>query len=252
MSKNKIGPYLKYALSEIVLVVIGILIALSINNWNNSRLERNEEVKYLSKLIVDLEVDIKNLDEMIKIAQNKINASMDLLELNPPERAKDIELMDSLISTVFGWREFSPRLNTLNELTSSGKLSILQNDSIKTLLLSIEEKNRSEATMNEHIKREFHNYLYDRAAVLRIRYPMIDYRQALKERDPNIKKKNITEEDFSEMYAQSKAFLEDVSIHNGLSLATTNYYYSIKTYQSMIAQRERLIEFITQDLIENG
>ena len=41
--ENKIGKYFKYAIGEIVLVVIGILIALSINNWNQERILRNEE-----------------------------------------------------------------------------------------------------------------------------------------------------------------------------------------------------------------
>ena len=40
MSENKTGKYLKYAIGEIVLVVIGILIALSINNWNQKSLDR--------------------------------------------------------------------------------------------------------------------------------------------------------------------------------------------------------------------
>ena len=44
MEKNKTGKYLKYAIGEIVLVVIGILIALSINNWNSKRIEKSEEI----------------------------------------------------------------------------------------------------------------------------------------------------------------------------------------------------------------
>ena len=43
MEKNKIGKYLKYAIGEIILVMIGILLALQINNWNNNRIERKLE-----------------------------------------------------------------------------------------------------------------------------------------------------------------------------------------------------------------
>jgi hypothetical protein len=50
MEKNKTGKYLKYALGEIVLVVIGILIALSINNWNENRKEINIENKILLEI----------------------------------------------------------------------------------------------------------------------------------------------------------------------------------------------------------
>jgi len=43
MEKNKTGKYFKYAIGEIILVVIGILIALSINNWNEQRKNRANE-----------------------------------------------------------------------------------------------------------------------------------------------------------------------------------------------------------------
>jgi len=48
--ENKTGKYFKYAIGEIVLVVIGILIALSINNWNEARKEKIQEIKILGEL----------------------------------------------------------------------------------------------------------------------------------------------------------------------------------------------------------
>jgi hypothetical protein len=61
MEKNKTGKYLKYAIGEIVLVVIGILIALSINTWNQNRLNKILEQELLSNLLNDVEADIQNL-----------------------------------------------------------------------------------------------------------------------------------------------------------------------------------------------
>ncbi|WP_424286426.1 DUF6090 family protein, partial [Eudoraea sp.] len=52
--ENKTGKYFKYAIGEIVLVVIGILIALQINNWNESSKQRIEEVRLLEKVSIDL------------------------------------------------------------------------------------------------------------------------------------------------------------------------------------------------------
>ena len=60
MEKNKTGKYLKYDIGEIVLVVIGILIALSINNWNEGRKERLKEINYLENLKIDLLNEINN------------------------------------------------------------------------------------------------------------------------------------------------------------------------------------------------
>jgi len=52
--ENKTGKYLKYAIGEIILVVIGILIALSINNWNEGRKNSIKEIQFLKSFKVDL------------------------------------------------------------------------------------------------------------------------------------------------------------------------------------------------------
>jgi len=57
--ENKTGKYLKYAFGEIVLVVIGILIALSINNWNEGRKLRNQEFKILIEIRTNLETTLE-------------------------------------------------------------------------------------------------------------------------------------------------------------------------------------------------
>ena len=66
MNENKTSRYFKYAIGEIVLVVIGILIALQINNWNESKKDRNFEIKMLSELKVALTYDLNHYSRMIK------------------------------------------------------------------------------------------------------------------------------------------------------------------------------------------
>ena len=60
--ENKTGKYFKYAIGEIVLVVIGILIALSINNWNTNRINHIKEDNYLVNLKSDLNNQLKIID----------------------------------------------------------------------------------------------------------------------------------------------------------------------------------------------
>ena len=64
--ENKTGKYLKYAIGEIVLVVIGILIALSINNWNEKRKERVKEREILVDLVENLKINVNALETNIK------------------------------------------------------------------------------------------------------------------------------------------------------------------------------------------
>ncbi|WP_370476487.1 DUF6090 family protein [Tamlana flava] len=66
LSEGKTGKYLKYAIGEIVLVVIGILIALTINNWNEEKKEKAELNQYLSSLKENIKEDIQVLDSLIK------------------------------------------------------------------------------------------------------------------------------------------------------------------------------------------
>ncbi len=63
---NKKTQYLKYALGEIILVVIGILIALQINNWNQSKKDRISLNEYLIKIKSHTQEDIKQLEELSK------------------------------------------------------------------------------------------------------------------------------------------------------------------------------------------
>lgn len=66
MEKNKIGKYLKYAFGEIVLVVIGILVALQINTWNEERKTQLKEEALYNRVILDLQIDEKKLNEYIQ------------------------------------------------------------------------------------------------------------------------------------------------------------------------------------------
>ena len=66
MGNSKTEKYLKYAIGEISLVVIGILIAVNINNWNENRKTRTIEVNYLKNIQADLNAELKNNDSYIK------------------------------------------------------------------------------------------------------------------------------------------------------------------------------------------
>jgi hypothetical protein len=65
LSDNKLSKYLVYAAGEIVLVVLGILIAIQINNWNEIRKDRNQERVYLERVLLDLELDHESLNMAI-------------------------------------------------------------------------------------------------------------------------------------------------------------------------------------------
>ncbi len=131
MEQNKTGKYFKYAIGEIILVVIGILIALSINNWNENRKNSSIEKETLINLKSDLESALVQLNE--KITQNIDYKTRDSILLDVIHFKKEISI-DSLESLTLNhiWSPgFDPELGTLNEILSTGKMGIIKNVSLR-------------------------------------------------------------------------------------------------------------------------
>ena len=134
LSDGKTGKYLKYALGEIILVVIGILIALSINNWNENRKNKLTESEYYCKLLDDFKLDRQSIAELYKESEYKIETSKRLLlELDSKEKDKSYLLNNYLKG--LRTNVFVPSKVAITDLISSGKLNLLNNDSLKNDLI---------------------------------------------------------------------------------------------------------------------
>jgi hypothetical protein len=151
MNQNKNAKYLKYAIGEIVLVVIGILIALSINNWNEGR-KNIELVKvYCQQLRDDLLIDLENLD----FTKSRLNAvdemGMYLLNFlnNKLEVVDTLKLKNSLLLSATAFA-FSPNQLAYDDLIQSGSINLLKDKDLKKLLgeyytvKSIEKENNDQ------------------------------------------------------------------------------------------------------------
>lgn len=131
LSEGKTGRYLKYAIGEIVLVVIGILIALSINNWNENRKERIEERALLTQLQSEFESNYQQLNEKITIRNNMISASLKLLEyIDYPEK-RNLDSINTHLAQTLLVPTFDP---IVNDIMSSGRIQLLKNNRLKELL----------------------------------------------------------------------------------------------------------------------
>lgn len=131
--ENKTSQYIKYAIGEIVLVVIGILIALQINNWNNARLEKNEEKKLLNDLRSEFEKNLALLEDYDIIRINKIiDGQRRLVDLgiNSGQKTQNLNI-DSLFRISIGHPTWNPSLMVLDDLKNSGRLSKISNESLK-------------------------------------------------------------------------------------------------------------------------
>ena len=99
LSQGKTGKYMKYAIGEILLVVIGIIIALQVNNWNQERIERNEEQIIFKKFIDNLNQDKSTIEYVLNLNKNKLVTASKLHELSNNESIDFEEIDVNQIST---------------------------------------------------------------------------------------------------------------------------------------------------------
>jgi len=132
LSEGKTGQYLKYAIGEIILVVIGILIALQVNNWNEARKQDAERTKLIKEFISDFKITKNRLSESLDHAR-KTNRYTDTF-LGLSEEDIQTVAFDSLVNLTgyyfFDKIDFEPMLATYNRILSSGTNNLIENDSL--------------------------------------------------------------------------------------------------------------------------
>ena len=132
LSKNIGSNYLLYAIGEIVLVVIGILIALQVNNWNINRNNNKQEVILLNDLKHEYLRKSDELNKKIYLRNILINSSTRILQMiqegkfNVPR-----DTLEKLISNIFINPTFDASNSVTEELINSGKLYIIQNRNLR-------------------------------------------------------------------------------------------------------------------------
>ncbi|GHA26096.1 hypothetical protein GCM10007103_04250 [Salinimicrobium marinum] len=133
--KNKFSKYLGYALGEITLVVIGILIALAINNRNQDRINEKNEQIYLTGLREEFQTSKLKLTELIAVNQaNYIGAKEILRYTTANELPVEIVFSTLLYNTFSSDVAFNPNNSLLLEMINSGNLKNLSNTELRKQL----------------------------------------------------------------------------------------------------------------------
>ncbi|MCB0462680.1 MAG: DUF6090 family protein [Flavobacteriaceae bacterium] len=131
MEQNKTGKYLKYAIGEIILVVIGILIALQINNWNEARKSKVFETEILTQVQANLIKDKLTLQNIASNFQKAIESSNKILESKWSDQDKDS--LKYWLADIIQFDRFQPLTNAYEVLKSKG-IDQIQNKQLRFLL----------------------------------------------------------------------------------------------------------------------
>jgi len=127
MEKNNTGKYFKYAIGEIILVVIGILIALQINNWNEEKQDRKIEKDYVISLIEDLEIDITKLSATIESFEKKEFQIDTVLRMYSKLAGPYNDTLWRNLPAVIHFKDFIYTDRTMQQLENSGGMRFIIN-----------------------------------------------------------------------------------------------------------------------------
>jgi hypothetical protein len=166
LNENKFSKYLMYAIGEIVLVVIGILIALSINNWNENRKKSNKETTILANIHKEFRENRKQLDSVVSRHRVSHSNSAKIIKLFPIKSKLESEVLDSLSVQLwwsFGGATFNPSQTSINALASTSSFDIIENEILRDLLISwndlITDYQEEELRSRNYVLNQYDSYM---------------------------------------------------------------------------------------------
>lgn len=225
LMENKTGKYFKYAIGEIVLVVIGILIALQINNWNENLKNRDFEKEMLTQIQDNLKQDKLNLEIIVKHCDNAITSSDKILNTESSENSKDS--VEVWLGKIIQFDRFQPLTNAYEVLKSKG-LDKVSNKKLRFLLGTYYDDEASHMTKSiRDIELNFTEYW---TPILLEEMMDFEFR------------KSVVLKDYHILLKPSKA-------QNLLKLNRDNYVFGVKRIIKGIATIEK-IQILLRDQIE--
>ena len=231
---NKLGKYLLYAIGEILLVVIGILIALQINNQNDLRKERIKEIHYLENIKTDLNINLLEMDRYLDIRTESIEGAKRILGHFEGKPITDYSAFNADGVRIYNWQKFWQNNNTFQELVNSGNLALISNDDIKEALLGIESLYKKMKSEEEHYRFDTETLIYEPLYELMDLQSLVDNFAYHASEGMAGKNVELTGEDFSE-------YLESRMLKNGFAM-------TILEFDTMNGQM-RDMKQMTQDLV---
>jgi len=160
--EGKTGKYLKYAIGEIVLVVIGILIALAINNWNQNRINTDKQQGYLIGLKNDLEIQITSFNTLIEFYELTIsNGESILIDFSSIGKLLEIDSINRKLSNLMYTRSYPEITTTFNDLNSTGQLNLIKEKSLRSQVIKYyQNSDNNKKSIENNVENVYANQIF--------------------------------------------------------------------------------------------
>ena len=151
LTEHKFGKYLTYAIGEIILVVLGILIALAINNWNEGRKLENNKLKLMRNLKKELSINKESLESHFLGLQKNNSQLNKVINFSAGTIELPIDSLRNYVSNLIYPMDLSILNSVQEEAISAGKFELLS-DSLKFRLSTLRDYTESRTEINEKLK----------------------------------------------------------------------------------------------------
>jgi predicted nucleic-acid-binding Zn-ribbon protein len=238
LTDKKFSRYLLYAVGEILLVVIGILIALQVDNWNEYRKDRLDEKDFLTRLKVDLEIDNQYFKRRIQDAELKLSSYTNFARiLNQQQRTfAEVDSLNKLFSEFFSSEMVTTQNSTFSEMLYSGKLELITDADLKFDLLFYYRRNEE---ISKHIA-EYNLFTVDVLKILMEKVPKYFGAKSISESDSEFEK------EFGYLNDPSSDQFHYIS--QSASAYGSKHYTSLEYFRELETLSHELIQTIENDI----
>jgi hypothetical protein len=243
IKQNRAGKYLLYAIGEIVLVVIGILIALGINNNNELNKLRKQELHYLANIKTDLQLNKSQIEKYMATRATAVASAQTIVEHYEGKPLTDLEAFNVHTVNIYTWRKFFQNNNTFQELVNSGNLALISNDSIKNLLLNMESLYLVMKDQEAHFRYDAEILLYEPQYKLMDMFPIVQNYTYQVSNGQAGSRMPLSQKKFD-------AMLQDTVQKNGFVMAIYEFSVMNGQFEEMKAISDKLIALIDKELLE--
>ena len=237
MEKNKTGKYIKYAIGEIILVVIGILIALQINNWNENRNNNNKEIAILLNLKTEFKTNKADLLETSNRNSKKYELVKKILLFTGQSNENMTKASsDEMIYNIFGGYTADVSTGFIDDLLNSGNIYLINNDNLRQRLT-----NWNKELVDHKTESEDDHAIYYRTNFIPFLQKNYSYEIRGNNNLPEFEFKSTFTEDYKSIY-KSKEF-ENIVISKLMLLDLAN-----KGYAKLIEIIDEIISLIDKEI----
>ena len=226
LGEGKTGKYLKYALGEILLVMIGILLALQVNNWNEARKLENMGKVYIEEIYTDLENEVANLNEILEGLNEQYEGTEYILSFF---ESSEKTIIDTLWFTKNHWAPskifiIQRNKNTYDELSGSGQMGLLKNETLSKGLEQFYKDLDIRITNFQEYPLQIRMKLRD------LTFPMGNVEDA---------KNEFFEDKLTKAFIQE--YLSDQNVYDALLSIYKTCRYNIEFFDNSLAEAKKLI-----------